>query len=175
MELLVALVMYAILKPVDDRIALAMVTFNAVATAILGANLLAHLGALLLATEPAYAAGLSAESIAALVTLLLDLHRHGYHVAQIFFALWLLPLGYLVYRSGLFPRILGILLMLGCGGYLAGFVVTYRSPTFESGTADVFALPAGIAEILFLLWMLVMGARPRRPASIDDARGHAPV
>ena len=157
--LLVALVMYAILKSVDDRIALAMVVFNAVAVAILGVNLLNHLGALLVATEPVYTAGLSSERSAALVALLLDVHRHGYHIAQVFFALWLLPLGYLVYRSGYFPRVLGALLMLGCGGYLAGLVVTYLSPRFESSLTPFFALPAGLAEVLFLLWMLVMGVR----------------
>lgn len=157
--LLVALVMYAILKSVDDRIALAMVVFNAVAVAILGVNLLNHLGALLIATEPAHTAGLSSGTSAALVTFLLDLHRHGYHVAQIFFALWLLPLGYLVYRSGYFPRVLGVLLMIGCGGYLAGVAATYLSPGFESPLAPFLALPAGLAEVLFLLWMLVMGAR----------------
>lgn len=100
------------------------------------------------------------------MTLLLDVHRHGYHVAQIFFALWLLPLGYLVYRSGYFPRVLGVLLMIGCGGYLAGFVVTYLSPGFESGLAEYFALPAGLAELLFLLWMLMMGAR-NEPAAAE--------
>ena len=167
--LLVALVMYAILKPVDGRIALAMVVFNAVAVAILGVNLLNHLGALLVATEPGYAVGLDAERSAALVTLLLDMHRHGYHVAQIFFALWLLPLGYLVYRSGFFPRVLGVLLMIGCGGYLAGLVVTYLAPGFES----IFALPAGLAEVLFLLWMLVRGARSA-PAAPREALAPAP-
>lgn len=162
--LLLALVMYAILKSVDVRIALAMVVFNAVAVAILGVNLLNHLGALLIATDPAYTVGSSSERSAALVMLPLDMHRHGYHIAQVFFALWLLPLGYLVYRSGYFPRALGVLLMIGCGGYLAGLVVTYLSPGFESNLAPFFALPAGLAEVLFLLWMLVMGTRSE-PAS----------
>lgn len=157
--LLVGLLMYALLKAVDDRIAFAMVVCNAVAVAILGVNLLNHFGALLVATDPVYTVGLSAEGRAATATLLLDLHRHGYHIAQIFFALWLLPLGFLVYRSGYFPRVLGVLLMIGCGGYLAGVGVTYLAPSFESGLAPVFALPAGLAEVLFLLWLMARGAR----------------
>jgi hypothetical protein len=68
---------------------------------------------------PRYAAGLSAESSSGLVLLLLDLHGHGYHVAQIFYGLWLLPLGYLVYRSGYFPRALGAFPMIGCAGSAA--------------------------------------------------------
>jgi hypothetical protein len=135
--LLVALLMYAILKAVNDRIAIAMVAFNATAVAIMGVNMLNHLGAL----------------------LLLDLHGHGYQVAQIFFGLWLLPLGYLVYRSGYFPKVLGVLLMFGCGGYLAGLVATALPPDLESSLAPYLALPAGLAEVLFLLWLLIRGVR----------------
>ena len=149
--LMVALVMFAILRPVNGAIAVAMVAFNATAVAIMGVNMLHHLGALLVATVPAYTSGLTAETASALVLLLLDLHGHGYHVAQIFYGLWLLPLGYLVYRSGAFPRLLGVLLMMGCGGYLGALV----APSL----AEVLAWPAGLAEISFLLWLLVRGAK----------------
>jgi hypothetical protein len=121
--LLVALLMYTILKPVNDKIALSMVAFNAVAVAVMSLNMLNHLGALLVATEPGYTTGLGSESVAALAALLLDMHGHGYLVAQIFFGLWLLPLGYLVYSSGYFPRPLGIMLMIGSAGYIADVVV----------------------------------------------------
>lgn len=157
--LLVALLMYAILKSVSDRIAIAMVAFNATAVAIMGINMLNHLGALLIATEPTYSAGLSSEAAAGLVMLLLDLHGHGYQVAQIFFGLWLLPLGYLVYKSGYFPKVLGILLMIGCGGYLAGLVVTALPPDLASSLVPYLALPAGLAEVLFLLWLLIKGVK----------------
>ncbi|MHC4073208.1 MAG: DUF4386 domain-containing protein, partial [Planctomycetota bacterium] len=48
-----------------------------------------------------------------LVMLFLDLHKHGIGIAQIFWGLWLLPLGYLVFKSGFLPRILGVLLIIG--------------------------------------------------------------
>jgi hypothetical protein len=165
--LLVALVMYAILKPVDDKIALAMVVFNAMAVAIMGLNMLNHIGALLVATVPDYTVGLSSKTSNALVMLLLDMHSHGYLVGQIFFGLFLLPLGYLVYKSGYFPRVLGILLMLGCGGYLAGLVAAHLSPDFESSLTLYLGLPAGLAEVVFLLWLLVVGVR----MPLEDKQG----
>lgn len=158
----VGLVLYAILKPVDARIALAMVVINAVSVAIQALNMLNHLGALLVATVPAYTAGMSSEASHSLALLLLDVHQQGYLVAQIFFGLYLLPLGYLVYRSGYFPKALGAILVLGCGGYLAGVAASYLSPTFESGLALPFGLLGGVAELLFLLWLLVKGANAQR-------------
>ncbi|MEA2058736.1 MAG: DUF4386 domain-containing protein [Actinomycetota bacterium] len=155
--LLVALVMYAILEPVNEKVAVAMVAFNAVAVAIMSLNMLNHLGALLVATEPSYTAGLSLESSDALVALLLDMHGHGYLVAQIFFGLWLLPLGYLVYASGYFPRALGVFLMIGSAGYVADVVVTLLSPEFHSSLSLYLAMPSGLAEVLFLLWLLTIG------------------
>jgi hypothetical protein len=73
--------------------------------------------ALLVATAPHYANILGAEGPDTLVLLMLDLQHSlqhsGYLVAQIFFGLWLFPLGILAYRSRMFPRPLGVVLMLG--------------------------------------------------------------
>ena len=168
--LLVALLMYTILKPVNDKIALAMVVFNAVAVAVMSLNMLNHLGALLVATEPGYTAGLASESVAALVALLLDMHGFGYLVAQIFFGLWLVPLGYLVYSSGYFSKPLGIMLMIGSAGYVADVVVALLSPGFESSLSLYLAMPSGIAEIAFLLWLLTRGAEiPLRDKPVPAA------
>lgn len=157
--ILLAFALYVLLSPVNRRIAAAFVILNAIAVAIMGANLLNHVGALMVATDPAYATALGAESADALTLLLLNLHSQGYLIAQIFFGLWLLPLGYLVYASGYFPRVLGGLLMIGCVGYLADLVAIYVSPGFESSVSLYLALLAGIAETSFLLWLIVKGAK----------------
>ena len=91
-------------------------------------------------------APLGATTADALAGFFFQLHGHGYLIAQIFFGLWLLPLGYLVYRSGFFPRVLGVLLMLGCVGYLADLVAIYVSPSFDSPLSMVLVLPAALGE-----------------------------
>lgn len=160
--IILGLVLYALFAPVDRQASLAFVILNAIAVAILGVNLLNHAGALVMATEPAYTTAVGAEAADALALLFLDLQRRGYLIAQIFFGLWLLPLGYVVYRSAYFPRLLGVMLMLGCFGYVADVVVVSMSPGFESRLSAFLALPAGLGEIAFLLWLLVKGVRVDR-------------
>jgi hypothetical protein len=90
--------------------------------------------------------------------LFVDLHQHGYLIGEIFFGLWLLPLGYLIYTSGLFPKTLGVLAMIGCLGYLLDVGAAFSSPTLESGAGPIVLVPTAVAEISLVLWLLVKGA-----------------
>lgn len=158
-----ALVLYALFSPVNATIARAFVLFIALATAIMAVNLVNHAGAMMIVTDPAYVTAFGVTSADALALLFLDLHNRGFEIAQLFFGLWLLPLGYVVYRSGYVPRVLGVALMLGCVGYLAQLVFIYASPDGDAGWTLVLALGAGLAETAFLLWLLVKGVSvPRR-------------
>jgi hypothetical protein len=159
--LLVGLALHTLLKPVDPRAALAMLASNAVAVAVMAANLLNHLGALLAATSPDYAAAFGGESADALALMFLDLHDHGYTIAQVFFGLWLLPLGYLIHQSGMFPRALGVLVMVGCAGYLADVAAVLLSPDYDSSLSPILVWPAAVAEISLVLWLLAKGVRTR--------------
>lgn len=159
--LAVGVIMYVLLKPVSAPGAIGMLVLNAVSVAVQALNMLGHAGALLVATDPQFTAGLSAATSQAIVLFLLDMHRIGYLVAQVFFGLYLLPLGYLVYRSGLFPRVLGWILIAGAAGYAAGVLVSFAAAGFESGLGTYFGLAGGLAEIVFLLWLIVRGVDDR--------------
>lgn len=81
-------------------------------------------------------------------------------VASIFWGLWLAPLGWLILKSGAIPRVLGVLLIAGCAGYLAN----YFGPRFLDGYDELafrslISKPGSIGEIGTCLWLLVMGAR----------------
>ena len=160
----VGLVLYGLLKAVSAQMALAMLVINAVSVAMQAINMALHAAVLMVATAPAY--GMTSSAL-----FFLDLHQQGYLVSQVFFGLYLLPLGYLIYRSAMFPRVLGIVLMLGCGGYLGGVAASYLSPTLESSIATYFGLVGGLAELAFLLWLLVFGARVDTPSSVTAAKG----
>ena len=95
-----------------------MVIFVVLQVGITCLNLVHQFGALMVATQPSYANGFGDEGTDTLVLLLMELQHNGYLVAQIFFGLWLFPLGLLAYRSGMFPRALGVLLMVATGAYL---------------------------------------------------------
>lgn len=161
--LLLAMALYMLLKHVNRHAAAAMVTFVAVAVAVMSANMINHLAAVMLVTDTSLAAA-GPDSLA---LLFLELHAVGYSIAEIFFGLWLLPLGYLAYRSGYFPRALGVLLMVGCFAYLT---LALAVPLFD-GLPEVaiwiIAAPAAVAEFWMLGYLLVRGVKSPQPVRHD--------
>jgi hypothetical protein len=101
-------------------------------------------------------------------------YDHGIMIVQIFWGLWLLPLGYLIFKSGIMPKLLGVLLMLGCLGYLVNFVGQFLIPGYsDTGISSIVSLPAGLGEIGTCLWLLVKGAK-EYPATTLPGAGQAP-
>jgi hypothetical protein len=85
-------------------------------------------------------------------------YNNGIEISQIFWGLWLLPFGYLVYKSGFLPKLLGVLLMLGCFGYLITFFGGFLFPNYLKTTfSDIVSIPASVGEIGICLWLLIMG------------------
>ena len=83
----------------------------------------------------------------------LGLHEYGICIAGIFWGLWLFPMGYLVFKSGFLPRILGILLIVGCFGYLIDSFAAFLLP--NSGVN--LAIFTFWGEVLLPLWLLIKG------------------
>ncbi|MGY4643633.1 DUF4386 domain-containing protein [Cellulomonas sp. URHB0016] len=155
--LLVGIVLYGLFEHVNRAAAVAMLTMNAVSVALQSVNLVNHAGAALAVQR----------GFDELAVLFLDLHGIGYLVAQVFFGGWLIPLGYLVVRSGMVPRLLGYTLMIGGVGYLLGIVVELLAPGADSVILDLGML-GGISELAFLGWLLVKGVRA--PERVGSAR-----
>lgn len=147
------LVLYKLLKPVNKNHALLMVVLALVAVPIAFINELNHFSVLILLSGADYLTALEAHQLNAQVMLFLELHDHGIVIAQIFWGLWLFPFGYLVFKSGFLPRILGVLLIIGCLGYLIDFVTFVFFPDLDV-TISQFT---GIGELLLPLWLLVKG------------------
>ena len=165
----VALILYGLLKPVHAGAARAMLVFNAVSVAIMGLNTVNHLGAWLAATNSEVAAAVGAASADALATMFLEMHSVGFSIAEVFFGLWLFPLGWMLWRSRAVPRPLAGLVMAGTVGYLANVTATFLSPGLESSLTPILTAPSAIAEISLLVWLIAKGLDlgPRR---ISDTR-----
>ena len=82
-------------------------------------------------------------------------------IAQIFFAAWLLPLGYLVFKSGFLPRILGILLLLAFVAILIWFFQFFLFPDYKAVSYPGLAI-SFIAEAALCLWLLIKGVNVER-------------
>ena len=154
--ILLVYVLYKLLKPVNENHAFLMVMFVLVAVPISFINELNKFAALLLLSGADYLTAFDVGQLHALVPLFLDLHEYGIHINSMFFGLWLLPLGYLVFKSGYIPRILGILLIIGCFGYLLEFFTFFLFPDFNAAIEPVFTI-TGIGEFLLVLWLLIKG------------------
>jgi hypothetical protein len=111
----------------------------------------------------------SPERLQATAMLSLDAYSNGLLVTKLFWGLWLLLFGYLVLSSGFLPKILGILLMLGCLGYMIDVFGGLLAPGYsDTSVSDYVLLPASVGEIGTCLWLLPVGARQSRKAvSID--------
>jgi hypothetical protein len=147
------LVLYKLLKAVNKNHAVLMVVFMLVAVPIAMLSELNRFAALLLLSGADYLAVFTTDQLQALVPLFLDLHQAGNSIAWIFWGLWLLPMGYLVFKSGYLPKILGILLIIAGFSYLIDFVAFVFFPSF--------GYPYGIASYgefpIFPLWLLIKG------------------
>ena len=151
--LLLVLVLYKLLKPVNKTIALLMVIFALVSIPITMLNELNHFAVLLLSSGADYVTAFEADQLHTLVTFFLDLREYGTFVPGIF-SLWLLFQGYLVFKSGFLPKILGILLMIGGICYPIHAVLFFLFPNFDATILGVFAF---VGEVLFYLWLLIKG------------------
>jgi hypothetical protein len=168
--------LYLLLRDVHELVARAMVIFVAVSVAIICLNLLNQYMALSLATGEDYARTFGSAGPDALAGLFADMHGAGYLIAQMFFGLWLLPLGYLVYRSGYFPKVLGVLLVIGCFGYLVNLFAHFLAPGLAESIELFVVAPAAVGELGFVTYLLVKGVKvpsrrrsfPSPPRSIGE-------
>lgn len=154
------LVLYRLLAPVDRSVARFMVAFALIGVPIAMLNQINQSAVLLLLGGADHLEALAPDQIRALVMFFLDLHKHGALVGVLFWGLWLLPLGWLVFRSGFFPRILGVLLVIGCFGWLIVFFQRFLLPEHEALASSRYA--AHVAELSWMAWLLVKGVDVER-------------
>jgi uncharacterized protein (DUF486 family) len=149
----VVLALYRLLKPVNREMALLMVILLLLGVPIAMLNELNHFAVLLLLSGANYLTPFTASQLQALVPLFLALHKLGVSIAGIFWGLWLFPMGYLVLKSGFLPRILGILLIIGCFGYLIDSFAAFLLPNSEVNVAILTFW----GEVLLPLWLVIKG------------------
>ena len=158
-----ALTLYILLKHVHKSVARAMLVLVALATSITCLSAVFEFEGLRVATDGSYAAALGAAGANSLVLLLLDTQHYGLLIAQIFFGLWLIPLGYLAYTSGLFPKALGIVLIVGGACYLVDLLAAFVVPDIGQKIHTFIVIPSAIAEISTVVYLLVVGVKTSKP------------
>lgn len=155
----VALALYDLLKGVNQGQAALMVILIVVSVPIAFLNVLNSIAALVLVRGADFLSIFEKPQREALAMLFLKLHGQGFVVAEIFWGLWLFPLGLLVYRSRFLPRFLGVWLILAGVAWVILSLTGVLSPEYYD-KANTYLQPAIIGEIVFMFWLLIKGAKP---------------
>ena len=153
--LILPIVLYFLLKKVNRNISQSMILFVSVAVPI---SLLAISHKLNILET------LSNDSLKQIdveqLQIQIGLYYNKIKIAQIFWGLWLLPFGYLIYVSGIIPKLLGVFLMVGGIGYMVNFIGPILFPNFTQSIIPTIAkIPSSIGEIGTCLWLLIIGIK----------------
>jgi hypothetical protein len=167
--LFVPLALYRLLKGVDHQLAVLMVILGSVMQVpLFFVNTATDVATLLFARGGDLVAAFDKPQRDAFALLFLTVH-HSIDLANaIFWGVWLIPFGTLVYRSRFFPRFLGVWVVAACFGWLAFSVTGFLFPAYED-KAFTLGQPLMIGELVMMLWLVVMGAHePRSGEPIDS-------
>jgi hypothetical protein len=151
-----ALIVYVLLRPVSNTLALLTAFFNLISIAVEAVMRLTLFGVLLASSHALYLKAFTPNQLHTLAYLGLRLYDYGFGLSLTFFACFLLIVGYLIFRSGFFPRTIGVLLILASLAYFINSFTLFLAPAYAAVIFPILIL-AFIGEASFCLWLLVMG------------------
>lgn len=163
---------YLLLKPVSHPLALLATAFNVVQTCVLAINKLALVAALSVLDAPARLSAIVSQDLAVLA---INLHNHGFAIGLVFFGMVCLIRGYLVFKAGYVPRILGVLLALAGASYLINSSALLVFPPLAATLFPAVLLPAFVAELALSLWLLFVDEATLQQRLANAAPGAAAV
>lgn len=152
----VTLLFYDLFKPVGRRVSLLAAFFSLMGLAVLAVNSLNHVAPLVLLGGAHYLSGFGTTQLQALALMSLKMHGLGYLIADVFGGAYCLMIGYLIFRSGFLPRILGVLMAIGGMSYLIDSFASFLLPALAARLPDITVL-AGVAELVLSLWLMLVG------------------
>lgn len=153
--LLTALALYRLLAAVNKQMASLMVLFAAAGCVLLLSNILNEFAPLGLAGASSQPGALPDGQIQSMMMLSYNTYLHGYMIGQVFFALWVLPLGILIYRSRFLPKVFGVLFVIEVFCGLLSVLVHFLIP--DATIESALLLPGTVAEFSFMFWLLIRG------------------
>jgi hypothetical protein len=157
-----AVIFYDLFKVVNRRLALVVVFCTLVGTAVESANLLNQYAPLVLLNGGTYSSALTADQLQALAYTPTVLQTVSYDFSSVFFGIYGLALGYLVFRSTFLPRVIGVLLAVGALCYLTYSFSDVLSPVFAAHLVPYIQLPSLVGEGSLSIWLLVVGVNLHR-------------
>lgn len=165
----VTLLFYDLFRQVVRSLSLLAAFFSLMGIAVLAFNSLNHLAPLVFLGGANYLSAFDTTQLQALALVSLRMHARGYSIAGVFFGIYMLLLGYLIFRSGFLPRVLGMLMMVGGLSFLIHSFAIFLLPAFVARLPDIGML-GGIAELALSLWLIAMGVNALKLKEKASAR-----
>ncbi len=156
----VALVLYQLLKRVNQVQAAVMVILVLITAPVAFQSMANQVSTLAFVRGAEFLTSIDKPQRDAVAMLLFNADNEGVLVWVMFWGLWLLPLGLLVFRSGFLPRFLGVWLIINGIAYVIISLTRLFSPQYADLVFRI-STPAILGEPAFALWLLIVGARVR--------------
>lgn len=153
----VIVIFYFLLRPINKSLALFATLINLVQTAVLVANKLNLLVPLLLLGDGAHLKAFAPEQLHALSYVAIKAHGYGFGIGLIFFGFACLVRAYLMFKSGYFPKVFGVLIGIAGVSYLVNSFALLLSPSLAGALFPGVLIPAFVGELSLTLWLIVKG------------------
>lgn len=156
------LILFILLRPVSRDLALLAVFFNLVSIGVEATITLDLLRALFPLGNAGYLEAFTPPQLHAMASLSLRSHAHGFGVSLVFFGCFCLVVGYLIFRSGYFPKALGVLMQITGLSYLTNSIALVLAPALANRVFLAVAAPAFVGEASLCVWLIVKGVNVER-------------
>ena len=151
------LIIYYLFKRINKYLLQLALIFVIIQTAIIAVNLLNQTSPLLILGNNVYLKSFQPNQLATLSQLSLNIQGVGYSIGLVFFGFYCLLVGYVIFKSKMVPKLLGILYIISGTGYLINSFTMLLSKGFTNPIFSYVAIPIFIGELSFCLWLLIKG------------------
>lgn len=155
----VTTILYLLLKETNKKLSLLSTLFRFASIIILAVTALSHYIALSFLKNSNYLEVFNSDQLNAFALLSIKIHGIGYNVSLLFFGIHLIILGFLIYKSFIFPKLIGILLWIGGICYLSNSFIWFLFPQFVKIIYPLILIPCAIGEWIFCIWLIIKGVR----------------
>lgn len=167
--IILLMILFVLLRPVSRELTLLALFFNLVSIGLEAATAMYLVVALFPLGSASYLKAFSPEQLYAMASLSLKSHGYGFGVSLLFFGCFCVVIGRVLFKSGFFPRTIGVLMQIAGLCYLTDSFALILSPTLANRLFPAILLPAFVGEASFCLWLLFKGVHAQRWKEVANA------
>lgn len=153
-------ILFILLKEANYNLSILSTFFRLSSITILAVTALSHYAALSFLKKPDFLDVITGDQLNAFALLTIKMHGTGYNISLLFFGFHLIVLGFIIFTTAIFPKFLGVLLLIGGACYILNSLVWFLFPAFVSVIYPAILIPCALGEWIFCFWLLIKGIKP---------------